>query len=307
MARTIGWLLLAAILALGGAGLVAQLSHPPGDDRRQELTYAADRALAVQLDGVAGELDDVGGLVDALAEDARTALMAVSSGDDEALTAALDQGAERAAAIDATVVQLRAALASMPGGGADAATQYSGATLVRRAGFLRALDAVGTLSDDWTRVTARSTDAAALTLAIRNHDSTLADAAASGVKARYAQAIKGCNAALAVLDEISQMRADFVQAGEVTVLDDWIARHLRYDKALLALYTALKASGGVRNPDVDAAYREQALALAQLPRDNREIVVIVAEVAAGGLNQAVVAIEDARGQIDEAIAEASPS
>ena len=40
-----------------------------------------------------------------------------------------------------------------------------------------------------------------------------------------------------------------------------------------------------------------------LPPDRRTIIVIVAEVARGGLTQAVLAIEEANGHIDDALAE----
>jgi hypothetical protein len=306
LARRVAWTLLAAALAFGGAGLIGQLTHPPGDARREELTWVADNAIAGRLDTLASGLEDVGSLVDALSGDAKDALIAVSSGDGEGLKTALDTGAARAATIDATVSRLRFELAGLPGDSSADTAIYSNATLVRRAELLAALDSVGALSQQWTSVTAHSTDAASLTIAIREHDTTLASAAASGVKAKYPEAIDLCNQALEIIDEIVQMRNDFVQADQGTVLDDWIARHLRYDKALLALYTELKKSGGVRNPRVDAAYREQTLALAELPKDNREIVVIIAEVAQAGLNQAVGAIEEARGRIDTAIAEASP-
>ena len=307
MVRTIAWAVLAVALSLGGAGIVGQLSHPPGDSRRAELTWTADQQLGSALDELSAPLTDLGGRVDGLAGDAKDALVAVSAGDGERLRDALERGAQAAAAIDATAAQLRARLVALPGIAPGDVTVYSNDVLVRRGLLSVAVDAVGGLSGEWSRVTARATDAASLTLAIRNHDSTLATAAAAGVKAQWAQAIDRCNQALGILDEIAKMRADFVQAAQGTVLDAWIAVHLRYDQALLALYQALEASGGVRNATVDAAYREQTLALAQLPADNREIIVIVAEVAAGGLNQAVVGIEDARGEIDAAIAAATPS
>jgi len=286
---------------------VAQLSHPPGDERRAELTWVADQSLGVSLDSITKQLEDVGTQVDSLSADAKDALIAVSSGDGDGLTEALDRGAARASAIDATVAQLRVTLGGLPGASPDDATVYATEVIARRAALDAAVAAVGTLSGQWSSVTARSTDAATLTSAIRTHDATLASAAAAGVKAQYAQAIGLCNKALTVMAEISSMRNEFVQPDQATVLDDWIARHLRLDNALLVLYQALKASGGVRNPTVDAAYREENAALAALPSDNREVVVIISQVAQAGLNDAVVAIEFARGQIDAAIQEAVPS
>jgi hypothetical protein len=306
LARTIGWLAITAAFALGGAGLVAQLSHPPGDARRAELTYTADAAMKVRLDAISTQLADVASLVDGLSGDAKTSLEAVASGDGAALQEALDRGTGRATTAEASVASIRSSLAGLPGDGPTAAAIYGNATLVRRAALLAALDSVAGLGDLWGSVTAKAHDAAMLTLAIRDHDAAVAGAAASGVNAQYAAAIDQLGQAAVLLGQIAQLRKDIVTSTDQTVLDDWIARHDRYDKALLALYQALKASRGQRNPTVDAAYREENLARQQLPPDNRQIVVIVAEVASSGLTQAVVAIESARGRIDQALPAVSP-
>lgn len=306
LARTIGWLAIAAALALGGAGLVGQLSHPPGDARREELTYTADTAMKVRLDAISSQLADVASLIDGLSGDAKASLEAVASGDGTALQEALDRGTGRARTAEASVDSIRASLAGLPGDGPAAAALYGNATLVRRAALLAALDSVTGLGGLWDSVTAKARDAATLTLAIRDHDAAVAGAAALGVKAEYAAAIAQLGQAATLLGQIVQLRKDIVTSTDQTVLDDWIARHDRYDRALLALYQALKASNGQRNPTVDAAYREENLARDQLPADNRQIVVIVAEVSSSGLTQAVLAIESARGRIDEALPAVSP-
>jgi hypothetical protein len=56
--------------------------------------------------------------------------------------------------------------------------------------------------------------------------------------------------------------------------------------------------------EVQAARREERIAFEQLPPDRRTIIVIVAEVARGGLTEAVIAIEEAHGRLDAALAEA---
>jgi hypothetical protein len=307
LARGIGFILIAVALALGGAGVVAQASHPPGDARRAELTYTADLALNTRLDALAAQLADVGTTIDALSGDAKAALVAVASGDGTALREALDRGTSRAGIATSTVESVRTSLAGLPGEGPLAVVTYANATLVRRADLLAALGTVGGLGDLWDSVTAKASQAASLTLAIRDHDATVASAAAHGVKAEYTAALEELAKAATLLVGIAELRADIVTTADQTVLDDWIARHDTYDKALTALYTALKASGGKRNPRVDEAYHQENLARQQLPPDNRQIVVILAEVARGGLNQAVVAIEDARGRIDLALQAVAPS
>jgi hypothetical protein len=306
LARTVGWLVLAIALALGGSGLIAETSHPPGDDHREELTYAADVALAPRLDDVSSQLSSLASVVDQLSNDARTALAAVSGDDATAVQTALASGSGHANQIVQSADAIRASIAGLPGDGPGAATIYSNATLVRRADLVAALGSLSGIADQWASVTRQATTAAQLTQAIRTHDSTLAAAAAQGVEANYTKAIALLTKATASLDQVTAIRQATVTTAGTTVLDDWISVHQTYDAALLALYQALKKSGGQRNAVVDAAYRAENAARQNLPSDDRAIIVIVSEVAQGGLNQAVVAIEDARGRIDEALAALGP-
>jgi len=61
-------------------------------------------------------------------------------------------------------------------------------------------------------------------------------------------------------------------------------------------------SGGRNTLTVQADYRDEKIAREQLPNGGA-ITVIVAEIARGGLNQAVLAIDDARRRIDAALGE----
>jgi hypothetical protein len=101
------------------------------------------------------------------------------------------------------------------------------------------------------------------------------------------------------------LRKRLIAGTEQTVLDEWINRTGGYDIALKALYGALVKSGGVVTVEVQSARRAERLAFDRLPPDRRTIILIVAEVARGGLTQAVLAIEEAHSRIDEALAEAS--
>ena len=51
---------------------------------------------------------------------------------------------------------------------------------------------------------------------------------------------------------------------------------------------------------VRAAFAELRAAEAALPPDGRALVVIMSDVARGGLNQAVIGIEEAKGRLDAA-------
>ncbi|MEA2673642.1 MAG: hypothetical protein QOI92_834, partial [Chloroflexota bacterium] len=92
-----------------------------------------------------------------------------------------------------------------------------------------------------------------------------------------------------------------ITGSSATVLDEWIQRTSNYDKALQALYVALDKSHGVVTLDVQSKRRDEQAAFSQLPPDRRTIVVIVSEVARGGLTEAIVAIDDAHAQIDDAL------
>ena len=89
------------------------------------------------------------------------------------------------------------------------------------------------------------------------------------------------------------------------MLDEWIDRNRDYDLALQGVYVALVASNG--DPTtirVQKARAAERAAFNQLPPDRRTIIVIIGEVARGGLTRAVIAIEDARGRIEDALTEA---
>ena len=108
--------------------------------------------------------------------------------------------------------------------------------------------------------------------------------------------------------EIKSLRVRLIAGTDPTVLDEWIERNRAYDT---------RAQGAVRwrsspprasvTVEVQSARREERAAFDQLPPDRRTILVIVAEVARGGLTQAVLAIEEASGRIDAAFAEVAPA
>ena len=55
------------------------------------------------------------------------------------------------------------------------------------------------------------------------------------------------------------------------------------------------------SPCLASQHDSEQVAFNNLPPDRRTIIVIVSEVARGGLTQAVLAIEDAHGRIDDAL------
>lgn len=304
--RGIVWTALFAVLAAGAAGLIAQASHAPGSPARAELTYIGDTELNARLDAATSELEAISGDVERLADDAKTALEEVASSDPTALNESLQHGSEVAEAISVRTRALLDSLAGLPGDEPDAAVRYSNDTLVRRAAVLAALDAAATLNAQWLQVTGKAVETSQLTTLIAEHDEIVLDAAAKGRGRQYGDAASTLDGAILAVANVKELRTKLIADTGPTVLDEWIERNLAYDLALKALYVALDQSNGAVTVKVQAARRVERDAFDQLPPDRRTIIVIVAEIARGGLTQAVLAIEDARGRIDDALAEAAP-
>lgn len=305
MLRAIGWTLVAAAMALAGAGLAGKLWHPAGGPTRAELTWAGDESLADSLATSEPRVLAVADAVDRLGDEARIALASAADGDPTLLQASLARGSVLVDSIETSVVALRQALRSLPGDEADALLHYRNDLIVRRGALLAAVDAAAALSSNWSAVRARSNDVADLLSLIDDHDRRVLAAAAAGREGRYRDAIAILAEAHDLLTSIGEKRAKLVSGTDPTVLDEWVDRNATYNDALTALYDALRASRGEVTIAVESAAREERIARAQLPTDRRAIVVIVSEIARGGLNQAVLAIEETRGRIDEALSQAT--
>jgi hypothetical protein len=301
----IAWTMLAIAVALGSAGLTAQLSHVPGGPQRQELTWGADEALSTRLTAATASLKDIAANVDRMASAAKDALGSVTSVDPQTLQNDIERGNGAAVLITQGTEDLRNALAGLPGDGPDAAVVYSNPILVRRAQILAALDAALTLADSWNSVTAKSLDAARAAGLLNTHNQQVFDATqlvtGSPANPAYGDAVAKIETAKITLSDIASLRDLIVAGTDTNVLDQWINVNTAFDNALEGLYNALQASHGRNTVTVQAAYREEQNAFKNLPSDNRAIVVIVAQIAQGGLNQAVLAINDAQGRIDEVL------
>jgi hypothetical protein len=300
--RGAAWTVLLALLAASGAGLVGETFHPPGSPARAELTWAGDTAIDAQLDVAAAQLETISKDVNQLAEYAKTALTEVTSVDPTRLRTALQDGGAVATRIEQQTKALRTSLVGLPGDGPTAALEFSNPILVRRAAILAATDAAASVATQWQSVTGRAVDAAQVNSLISQHDQTVLAAAQQGVAGKYAAAIPILDDALATIQEIQDLRVRLIASTEDTVLDEWVQRNTAYVTALKKLYAALiKAKNNPLNVEVQAAKREVDIAFANLPPDRRTIIVIVSEVARGGLTQAVLAIEEAHGRIDDAL------
>ena len=297
----LAWLAVAALIAFGSAGVVAAMQHQPGSTDRAELTYAGDLAAGPALDAATLELQALADEVDALGSIARQTLAAVVAGDLDAQQALIDKGTAQLAAVDRQAGAYRAAVAAIPG--MDTAGEPTVSESLRRRyeelGTVTGLTAG--LEAEWTAFTGRATDAAILTGLLTRHDEQTAAAAREGSAAHYAEALALLDTSDATIAEARALADRLGKAADVATLVTWLDRNATYDASLRNLYKSLVDAKGRVTDKVRAAFAAEKEARSLLPGDTRGLVVIMAEVAQGGLNQAVIAIEEARGTLAAAL------
>lgn len=296
-----GWAACAALLALGSAGIVTGMQHPPGTPARAELTYGADSRIAPGLAGAADDLRALTADVDGLGTLGTKALAAISGGDIPAMTTSIADGRKAIATIERKTADLRTRLASLPGVGPGAEGRLGGLSLLRYETLTGALDATGGLGNKWETLTAGSLAAIQLETSLLDHDASTAAAAALGKAARYADALDQLSTSDTKLALAQAQRDAMSPTVDVTVLTSWIDCNAAYDAALRKVYTLLVDSNGKVTKPVQDAYDALKVALAGLPGDTRGLVIIMGDIARGGLNEAVISIEEAKGRLSDAV------
>ncbi|MDP9484040.1 MAG: hypothetical protein M3P84_12560, partial [Chloroflexota bacterium] len=267
---------------------------------RPELTWAADLALAPHLDGAAGDLAVLSDDVDALGAIGRRALTALVDRDIEALRAATEDGKAQLDLVAEATEALRVRLGQVPGIGPDDAIRIGSSLRARYDRLVAALSATDDLDASWTTLTRGSLAAIELATSLAEHDTETAAAGSLGRKGQYRQALARLDLADQALTASRALRDSLAITTDVSILTRWIDRNATYDAALRKTWTLLSRSKGKVTNAVKAAFDELTAAQAQLPPDGRALIVIMADVARGGLNQAVISIEEARRQLDAA-------
>ena len=262
------------------------------------MTAAADAEVAPGLAAADASLGVLASDVADLGEHGRAALAALVAADAPGVAREVAAGTSQLDVIDAAVEDLRAALGALPLGEADAAARFSPATIARYDRLVEALPATDGLRARWAVLATGAAPALRLTAHLSAHDALAGDAVLAGSEGRYGDALDGIDAAEAELIAAHGIRDDLAQrAVDVGTLDAWIARNGSIDSALRKLYSRLQASNGRVTPAITQALAGVDTARAALPPDTRALVVILADIARGGLNQSVIAIEQARGRL----------
>ena len=163
------------------------------------------------------------------------------------------------------------------------------------------LDATRQLDASWSRLTAGALSATRLSTSLAEHDRLVGEAAARGRQGEYKEALVFLTDAADELTAERTMRDVLANTVDVSVLDQWMERNTTYDKALRALYVALNRAGGKITDDVRDERAAEQEARRRLPPDSRGLIVIIAEIGRGGMNGAVIAIEEAKARIADAL------
>ena len=158
----------------------------------------------------------------------------------------------------------------------------------------------------WAGLGAGSLAASRLSDLLAAHDEAVLAAAALGRDAEYAEAIETLDGADRAITDARSLRDTLARSVDVAVLDEWLDRNAAYDVALRDLYAALVGVGGRVTDVVREAIDAERAAKERLPADSRGLILIMSEIGRGGMNAAVIAIEEARGALAEAL-EPTPS
>ena len=296
------WLAIIVAIALGAAGLVTGLDHPPGMAARADLTAAGDAEVTPLLDAAEADLSSLADQVESLGTQARGALAAIGIADPLTGQTAIAEGDRLVADVVARTAALRRALADVPYVGTPAAgLTISDPIVARHAALVAALDATDGLDSAWARLTIGSLAATQMSGLLAEHDRLIVLAAERGLQAKYADAIKLIDEAESQITAARLLRDKLVATVEVSVLDEWLDRNANYDVALRDLYKAISKVGKKVTAATRDAVKAEAAARARLPPDGRGLVIIMAEIGRGGMNGAVIAIEEARAKLADAL------
>jgi hypothetical protein len=204
--------------------------------------------------------------------------------------------------IDDRSVALAARLARLEGFGPGASLRLSSDTIATHSRLVRGASATNGLSASWLRLTQGALAASRLSALLAAHDERITAAIEVGREGEFEAAFERIDEAAAMLAEATALR-DRLAAGatDVVTLDEWLRRNRNYDEALRELYVASEGSPDRVTPELRAALRAELAARNQLPRTTNGLSIVMADIARGGLNQAVIGIEQVRGRLAEAL------
>lgn len=300
-----GWLLLAAGLAFGSAGMAAVTQPQPVTGHRPELTWAADRELSAKLDAAVRDLVLLNGDVDVLSQMAREVLTDLVQIDQAKLTQAWDGGSSAVDSIYARAGDLDTRLICNPWDATrdlELSKTYDPALVDRYHHICLAVASVAPLRGEWESLVAGSQTAMSLATDIGTHDQVGTSALQLATQGRYPEALAKLASASSAISDATSTAADLAKVLDVSTLQDWLSRTTGWDNAARILWQSVIGSKGVITPQVTAAIKVEKAARALLPDDNAVLQVVMDELA-GNLIPQGISIENSRGAFASALSD----
>ena len=164
------WVVLAALIALGAAGIVASMNRMPGTDGRPELTWTGDEAARPALDAATDQLQTLSDQVDALGTTARQALTQVNAGDIASLSTTIANGTQQTGTVGQEATKLETSLSSVPGVTTTPELRLSNEMIQRYQALAATQGLTHSLAADWTAFSGRALNAATLTSVLASHE-----------------------------------------------------------------------------------------------------------------------------------------
>jgi hypothetical protein len=293
------WTALLVLCALGGAGLAVAADRPQNPVQRPELTWKADHEAAPWLNGMADKLATIDSEVANVSDAGRTVLGSLQSLAADDIAAAIADGDAAVAAVDDDVTALstsaRAAVTEID------ASRLGPEAQAQLAAVQQAVDSAIHVPNIWNDVATEGRRVGALIDALLRHDGLVFRATTAARQSNWDNALSLLDQASAPLSDADDVRDGLAATVDVATLDDLLARDRDYDAALTALYSYIRSTDEQSGDEFDDLVADVDEAQAALPADTSAMSVIVSEAAGRSLTQSLIAIEEAHGDILEAV------
>ena len=293
------WTAMFVLVALGGAGLAVAADRHQNPVQRPELTWRSDVAAQAWIGLLATDLETVHGKVTDLSAAGRDALGRLQgldvAGMEEALAAGEPVSSDIAIVVERLQGNSSSAAAQLPHWRLNANTMAT-FDLVDDA-----IAAAAELPGYWTALANDARLVGGVVDALARHDEATFAATTAGRETRWADALDLLGQAGGALTEASAARDLLAARGDVATLDDLLGRYRAYDESLVGLYTYMRDDGAQSGPEFEALQDAADQAHLALPADTSALSVIVGEAAGPPITDQLVALEEARGAINEAL------
>ena len=293
------WTALLVLFALSAAGLAGAVDRQHGS-HRPELFWAAESRYGSWIDSAWTQLRAAGETLTNVSAAGREALGTLQSLN-------LDATEEHISAGDRALEALGDLENSMGTiAGATFAQIERWRLSPERQAQLSAIDsaasAARTVSGEWPLLAGTGRTMSRALAALMRHDELVARATAAAQQSRWPAALELLERAATELGAVSAARDSLAaQGSDVRTLADLLARYSAHDSALGNLYEHVRDTGRQEGDEFERLREAVDRAQAALPGNEDVLALIVGESAAPALTAALVRIEQARGEVLEAL------